>query len=252
MRLLVIVVATATLAVLTAACGDSPASPAEDILSPTLAKGGVPGAPPGDDPAPKDIPVQLSANYGGIYEESCDVLIGDIELGGRFWMSLNPKRNETDPPKLCVALPDPTVVHPEAVDHWAEFLDLAGPIGIPFCIPDFAIHTREEGEPGLYDMLTGATVTAGGKIALDEFSTKDGTWEWRLIWDTSSGNPDQSEYGLGVCVTRIDSGTWRVHNECDDLGVDTDIELWRVSREVGWKHVADFDMPFSFTLTEVP
>ena len=246
MRLLTYAVALTTAAALTLGCGDSPTYPTGDLDAPVLAKGGVPGAPPGDDPAPKDIHVQLLADYGGIYENPGDVLIGDVEVGGRFWMSLNPKKNETDPPKLCVTLPNPTVTYPG--DQLGEFVALAGPVGTEFCIGDFAIHTRDEEKPP-YNLLEGETIVAGGKIALDEFSTKNGSWEWRLIWDTSSGNPDQTEYGLGVCVTRIDSGTWRVHNECDD--VDTDIELWRVSRDVGWNHVADFDMPFSFTLTEV-
>ena len=253
MKLLSFCAATAVAAAFLLACGDSPTFPEADLDGPSLAKGGQPGKPP-PPPDPEeptgDIPVKLIAGTGGVYPQGGDVLLGEVEVSGRFWMSLNPKKNETETPKLCVVLPTPTTTHDD--DHWAEFVtlaDLADPIETELCIGDFAIHTRDEAAPGLYDLPNDQTIVAGGKIALDEFSTKNGSWEWRLIWDTSSGNLDDTEYGLGVCVTREDTDTWRVHNECDE--VDSDMELWRVSRDVGWNHVADFEMPFSFSLARV-
>lgn len=255
MRLLYLATATASMGFIAMACGDSPTFPGDDSAGPALAKGGLPGKPPPDAPPSSDIPVQLTGDYGGMYQDNGDILVGDVEVGGRLWMSQDPKRNETDLPKLCVILPDP--IPPYNEGQLTEFEALAGPIGNEFCIDDFAIHTRDETEPGLYDMADGQTIMAGGKIALDEFSSKDGSWEWRLIFDTSKGNGDQSEYGKGVCVTRDDADTWRVYNGCSvDVGgvlevVDSDIELWRVSRDVGWLHIANFDMPFSFTLSRV-
>lgn len=122
------------------------------------------------------------------------------------------------------------------------------------------MHTRNEDIE--FDRLAIHDIAhAGGKIVPRELDS-NGAWDWRIIFDTSSdGVGGDDVIGEGLCVERVDANTWKFFNGCTlpgrkldaqgnvvDVVVDTDVQLWRYNAGPP-RMVAEFEMPFSFTVT---
>jgi hypothetical protein len=229
------------------ACTDAPTIPqATDEDAVSFKKGGGGGG------GNKDIAVTLDTfTLGHLGSENGALPAAIQKTGNRLWMRL-PKKGKPpqNPPRLCVALPEPFWTSPDTTD-WHDFkTDPATNGGTGGCYASVTLHTRDHrpvGE-GLFTQEVDTTITAGGKIQLSEITAPG---DWRLIFDTGADNPDTSQIGKGVCVDHPDVDTWKVYNGCEVDGVTVDdvIQLWRVT-EV-WTHVADFTMPFSFIVTRV-
>jgi hypothetical protein len=226
------------------ACGEAPTGTAAGNQALMLKKGG--GKPP---PAEQDIPVELHGFVGGVSSYGDRNLPADVKTDGRLWMVMEPGRRDPDPLRLCVDLPAPTAVLSSS--DLDDFVAAGAVIGAENCFTSITLHTRDESVAGgLYSQEPGTSLLAGGKIVLKDLaSSRKNSWEWRLLFDTGGGNPDQSQAGRGVCVDRHDVDNWTVRNGCDVGGVVADdmIELWRVSG--AWTHVADFQIPFRLEAT---
>lgn len=246
-----------------AGCGETTTDPvAED---PEFAKGGSSGGQSGFAVVLSEWEGAIAGPVGGVVAEVTNDgrLYVETEGGGKG-------KNASPGQELCVDLSQVSlVVDQGALDVFEQQVALDGSSMEDVCTV-VTMHTRNHINEG---RMSGQEVDAiehsGGKIVLKDFATGSDSWEWRLIWDAPSNgaDPEATDIGQGVCIDHPDDATWHVYNDDDVAGdlstsctargiaVDNVAELWRVYREKTkpptwvWVHVADFVVPFRFTVT---
>lgn len=67
------------------------------------------------------------------------------------------------------------------------------------------IHTHSHSNAGnMPGIEVGDVEYAGGKIVLKDFATtRQGTWEWRLVWDRVAGSGSTTNTEVGACVEKL-------------------------------------------------
>lgn len=248
-RALALVLGAATVV----ACSDTATAPdaqtsASDVLFAKGGNGGGGGGKPGGGGGgggATTMDMGTLSDDGGLYVDGTDRTIVTLTDGlsvRTFSGNAKQESRASTVRKLCFNLPAPNAVH--STGDLDAFTTMAGGDLSDFC-SRVAMHTRNEDIP-LNSLGDGLTTIAGGKIVLQDLSAVRGDWEWRLIFDTSSqGVGGGDAIGEGLCVTR--NGTkWTFENGC--AAVDDDVELWRVV-DGGFTLVAEFSMPFEFTVT---
>lgn len=243
------------------ACGEEPTGPGDMALdlAPSFAKPPKPdggGKPPKD----KDIPLTVTFTDGSdgirsdgdlIYEHGDRLVSAVIRTNGMFYFQAFGGRKNQEPERGVTV----DWVVPEAVHHLGFLEEFAAEVGFtgnvelddwPGFTSDVTLHTRNA-DGGMYTMEVGTSFVDGGKIGFNEYGD-GGSWEWRLLFDTRSGDPEVAD-NVGLCVTHLNDNEWTLTADGVACGgaVDSVTELWRVQDGV-FTHVADFNTPMHLTL----
>lgn len=217
--------------------------------------------------------VVISEWTGAITSPSGDVAAG-VTNDGRLDAATDgiaKGKNATPGQELCIDLSRvSSVIDAAALDDFEARVALDGSTMDNACTM-VRMHTRNHSNyPGnVSGQAVGDVEHSGGKIVLKDFGEGSDSWEWRLIWDSPSNgaDPPPVDLGQGVCIDHPDEGTWHVYNDDDvanetgsciargTTSVDNVAALWRVYQVKTkppswvWVHVADFVVPFRFTVT---
>ena len=221
------------------------------------------------------FPVVISDWIGAITSPTGDV-VGEITNDGRLdarTAGSGNGKNATPGQELCIDLSQVSSV--DDADALAVFEQRVAQDGSTMdnACSVVVMHTRNHSnidEGKMLGQVVGAIEHAGGKIVLKDFAEDRDAWEWRLMWDGPSTGavPPVPDLGQGVCIDHPDASTWHVYNDDDvatgsgacmargTTSVDNIAELWWVVRvktkppSTVWVHVAEFVVPFRFTVTK--
>lgn len=224
------------------ACHDPVASPTTD---PSL-RGGPPRS---------DVSVTLADFVGDMTVPTAPIVDGvdfadaKLRAESQLWVDTydgNSKRGDPVTHRVCFDLSDAVAVH--SPSDLVEFsAAIGGDLGAACTWGLLHTRTHSNGDGGMLSQNVGLVEHAGGKFVFKELDTKNGSWDWRVIFDTpvTAAGPDR---GAGLCITRQDANTWSLSNGCtatDGTVVDGELGLWRFPGPI---HVADFTASVNFTV----